>query len=216
MITEPQKRIYNYYLRSFRINNNNPFRPKKKFDDLKEDKKNQLIKLEKFFIKFPHLFNADFFDAPYILYQDEKKYYGLDFYASNKGLSTCINYYKFLQQTNPDNQLDYIKNSLKFITNFCIEKNIPIDGYTSYRSVAQNDCLKHLKEHSISWYCVFFIPRFRDLLYDLPKDEFELYFGSDIDLNDMEQKLINSTDAKRILVEGIKKITTFVQKKLKY
>jgi len=215
MITDPQKRIYNYYLRAFRINNGNPFRPKKKFDDLKDDKKNQLIKLEKFFIKFPHLLNADFFDAPYKLYSDDKKYYGLDFYAGNKGLSTCINYYKFLQQTNPDNQLDYIKNSLKFIANFCIEKNISVSSYTSFRSVAQNDCLKHLKEHSISWYCVFDIPKFRDLLFDLPKDEFELYFG-EIDLSSMEQQLASSTEAKRILKEGIKKITTFVQKKLKY
>lgn len=216
MITEPQKRIYNYYLRSFRINNGNPFRPKKKFDDLKEEKLNQLIKLEKFFCNFPHLFNADFFDAPYKLYQDDKKYYGLDFFASNKGLSTCINYHKFLQQTIPDNQLDYIKASLKFIANFCIEKNISLSSYVDFKSVAQNDCLKHLKEHAISWYLVFCIPKFRDLLFDLPKDEFELYFGSDIDLQDMENKLNQSTDAKRIIQKGTEKIKDFIQKKLKY
>lgn len=216
MMTEFQKRIYNSFLRAYRINNNQPFRSKKDFSNIENEKLNELVKLEKFFAKHPHLFSNDYFDAPYKLYNEEKKYYSLKYYASYKGMSTCLEYFKLLQSSDPEKQIDYLKQSLKFIAEFCIEKNISLDSYVKYKSVCQYDCLIHLKEHKISWYCVFGIPKLFDVIYDLPSDEFELYFGTNIDMNDIKNKFDKSQRAKELFREGLKKIDLFVKKKLKY
>jgi hypothetical protein len=214
MITEFQKQIYNLYLKAYRINNGNPFRAKKNFDKLSDEIKTELIKLERFFAKFPHLLTDDFFNAPYRLYEDENKFYGLKFYSSQKGLTTCVEYFKTLAASDPDQQLDYIKASLKFITEFCVEKRIPFESYTSYRSVAQLDFLKHLKEHKISWYCVTGLPSLLSIVYDLPEDEFLLYFGSDIDLFAVKQKYDNSVKTKKLFADVAPKLANFVRQKL--
>ena len=214
MINDFQKRIYNLYLKAYRTNNGNPFKAKKNFDKLSDEIKTELIKLERFFAKFPHLLTDDFFNAPYRLYEDENKFYGLKFYSSQKGLTTCVEYFKTLAASDPDNQLDYIKASLKFITEFCVEKNISLESYGKYRSIAQLDFLKHLKEHKISWYCVVGLPGLMSVVYDLPEDEFELYFGTDVDIFLIKQKYDSSVLTKKLFEEAIPKLSKFVQQKL--
>ena len=219
LLTEKQKQIYNLYLRAFRTNNNLPFRAKKKFSDIETDgeKLMSLQKIEKVFNKYPAFFNSMFFDAPYKIYDDQdgkSKWHSLKFYGSQKGITTCIAYYKTLMQSNPEEQFDFLKESYKFVTNFCIEKKITLDGYTRHCSVAQNDCLIHLKEHKISWYLVFDIPHFHDLLYRLPEDEFELYYGSDVDLTKMQAQYRSSQKTQDFLAGIRRKITPFIRQKI--
>lgn len=215
-LTENQKQIYNLYLRAFRVNNNQPFRAKKDFSDIEKDpeKLASLGKIEKVFQRYPSFFNKTYFDAPYKIYNDDKKFFSLKFYGSQKGITTCIAYYKTLLQSNPEEQLDFIKDSYKFIAMFCEDKGIPLERYVSYCSVSQNDCLIHLKEHKISWYTVFGIPGFFELLNNLPKDEFELYYGSDVDLNYLLNKYRGSFKTQEYSSELKKKISSYLQKRL--
>jgi hypothetical protein len=215
-ITDRQKLIYNLYLKSYRKNNNQPYRTKKNFDDvLKDDNKmTQLIKLENIFKKYPALCQTHYFDAPYKIYNDEKKFYPLSFYSSQKGITTCINYIDLLRDSDPESQFEHFKESYKFIANFCTENRINLSEYTKYCSVAQNDCLTHLKQHKISWYLIFSIPNFYELLYNLPKDEFELYFGTKVSLSKLYDKYNSSSKTKQFLSNIQDKIATYVRKQL--
>lgn len=216
ILTEKQKQIYNLYLRAFRINNNQPFKPKKNFSDIETnaEKLTSLQKIEKVFCKYPAFFNKIYFDAPYKIYNDEKKYYSLKFYGSQKGISTCIAYYKVLLQSNPEEQFEFLKDSYKFIGRYCEEKHIPLELYSSYCSVSQNDCLLHLKEHKISWYVIFSLPGFYELIHNLPHDEFELYYGSDISIDSLYNKYKSSFKTQEFLSDIKRKITIYLQKKL--
>lgn len=215
MITETQKQIYNLYLRAFRVNNNKPYRTRKKFDDFeKEPDYMYLMNLEGFFKKYPHLLKSDFFDAPYKLYKNEKSFYDLRYFSSYKGLTTCVEYYKSLLHSNPDEQLDFIKNSLKFVGEFCLEKKILISEYANFKSVVQNDFLKHIKEHRVSWYLVFGLKHAHDIIHKMEPDIFELYFGTDVNLNSLYNNYINSKKAKDMIETSIKKMDRFIEKKL--
>lgn len=215
MITDIQKNIYNWYLRAQRVNNDKPFKYRKNFDNLDKEKfYPYLLKIEKVFEKYPHLMRREFFDAPYKIYKDEKKYFGLDFFSSLRGLSTCLAYFKLLSQQQPDDQLEFLKDSLKFITVFCKDHGLMLNQYVRFKSIAQNDCLKHLKNHQISWYLVMAIPGFLHLIQTMPKDEFALYFGEDIDMNFLITAYASSKVAKPFLEKKVKEIDEFLMKKM--
>ena len=214
MLTDIQKQIYNWYICAQRRNNGKPSRFRKDFSKFNTEKYLvPLQKIEKTFEKYPHLKRSEFFDAPFLVYRDKEQYYSLDFYASQKGLMTCISYFKLLEQQKPDEQLEYIKESLKFITNFCLEHSLLLNQYTNYKSVAQNDCLKHLKQHQISWYLVLAIPHFLRLIQSLPEDEFILYFGSEIDLNFLIASYASSKVTRQFLEKKVRELDIFLIKK---
>lgn len=216
MIPDIYKTIYNLYLKAYRKNNNQPFRSKKKFDDIAgTDKELQLLKLSAIFQKYPHLMRDEFFDAPYKLYGDSKKYYGLDFYSSHKGLTACVKYFNFMAESTPNEQLDYLRESMKFVAAFCIENNIPLQQYVNHKTVVRNTCLKHLKEHKVSWYCIFVIPGLYEFLHKLPDDEFALYFGSELDLNTILNNYNGAKTAKEFLEKITKKLQKYIEKTIK-
>jgi hypothetical protein len=216
MLSEKQKTIYNWFVRAQRINNNKPFRPRKNFDKFDEEKYlPDLIKIEKIFEKSPHLFRKEYFDAPYILHsKDKDRFLPLNYYSSIKGITACTSYFKLLQQQNPDEQLDFIRDSLKFIVEFCLKHKIGFYDYINYKTIAQKDCLKHLKQHYISWYVVLSFPGFLKLVQQMPNDEFTLYFGSDIDLNNLISRWSESIIARPYLEKKLKEMNLFVFKKL--
>lgn len=216
-MTETQKQIYNLYLKAYRVNNGQPFRPKKHFKDIENDLEvcAQLEKLDGVFKKYPTFFNSTFFDAPYKIYPDDKKYFSLKFYSSQKGITTCIAYYKTLIMADPETQFEFFKQSFKFIAEFCIEKSLELTDYVAYCTISQNDCLKHLKEHKISWYVVFTIPGFYDLLRKMPEDEFELYYGSDIDIDTLYDRYSLSIKTRKYLADITKMIKIYIKRSLK-
>ena len=215
MLSELQKQIYNWYICSQRRNNGKPSRFRKDFSNFKEEKYlSALQKIEKTFEKYPHLKRMEFFDAPFKVYPDKEQYYSLDFYATQKALMTCISYFKLLEQQNPDDQLEYIKESLRFITNFCLASNLLLNQYIRFKSVAQHDCLKHLKQHQISWYMVLAIPGFLKLIQEMPDDEFGLYFGAEIDLNFLIASYASSKVTRHFLEKKIRELDLFLMKKM--
>lgn len=213
-LTERHKQIYNFYLRAFRVNNNNPFRAKKDFKDVLKDpeKMMALQKIDNVFDKYPAFCSNLYFDAPYKIYRDEKPFYPLKFYGSQKGISTCLAYVKLLRNSNPEEQFEFIKESYKFVAEFCISKNIPLEHYPRYCSVAQNDCLKHLKEHKISWFLIFSIPHFHSLMNNLPPDEFQLYYGTDVSLSVLYSRYQSSLTTQKYLMAVKNKISEYITK----
>lgn len=215
-LSDNKKKIYNLYLKSYRTNNNKPFREKKDFSDiLKKDKTLvSLTKIENIFKKYPAFFSKDYFDAPYKIYDDPKKYYPLEFYSSQKGITACVSYLNWLRDSDPEVQFEHFKNSFKFIANFCVEKGINLHEYTKHRSVVQYDCILHLKEHKISWYTIFAFSDFYSLLYNLPKDEFELYFGDKVDLAEIYSRYTRSTKTINYMNSLKEKVAWYVRKEL--
>ena len=213
-LTEQHKHIYNLYLRAFRVNNNNPFRPKKDFKDVIKDpeKMMALQKIDQVFQKYPAFCSNLYFDAPYKIYKDEKPFYSLKFFGSQKGISTCLAYVKLLRNSNPEEQFEFIKESYKFIAEFCIEKRIPLEHYTRHCSVAQNDCLKHLKEHKISWFLIFSVPHFHSLIFNLPQDEFQIYYGSDVSLSSLYSRYQSSPLTQKYMTAIKNKISEHIMK----
>ena len=217
MLTETHKQIYNWYISAQRRNNDKPFRYRRDFSKFNEEKYlPSLIKIEKTFEKYPHLRRQEFFDAPFQVHTKEKdQYYSLESYATQKALMTCIAYFKLLDQQKPDEQLEYIKESLRFVTNFCIEHKLFLYQYVQYKSVAQNDCLKHLKNHQISWYLVLVLPGFLSLIQAMPLDEFSLYFGEEIDINHLITAWAGSRVTRQFLEKKVREIDQFlIQKNL--
>lgn len=215
-LSENKKKIYNLYLKAYRQNNDKPFRTKKNFSDIQKNDSliANLTKIESIFLKYPAFFSQNYFDAPYKIYNDEKKYYPLSFYSSQKGINSCISYLNWLRDSDPETQFEHFKNSFKFVANFCVEKGINLEDYVNYCSVSQNDCLLHLKQHKISWYLVFNIPGFYPLLYNLPKDEFQLYYGDKIDLQKIYSRYHLSTKTVKYMNTLREKIATYIKNQL--
>jgi hypothetical protein len=93
---------------------------------------------------------------------------------------------------------------------FCAEKKIQFCDYPHYKSVAQNDCLKHLKEHRISWYLIFDIPGFQSLCSDMGEDQFQLYFGQDKNIGEYLINLSSHPEIRNFIRKGLK----LIEKKL--
>lgn len=199
-----------------RVNNGKPYRRKKDFSDL-ESKPDVLLSLEKLeavFKKYPSFQSSLFFDAPYKLYEDTK-FFTLKFYSSSKGILTCFNYIKLLQSTSPSNQIEFIENSFKFIAEFCIENGILLNQYASFKPLIKPVCFNHLKSHKISWYLVFVIPGLYNQLYDMPDDEFVLYFGDSLNLNDISRELDKDQKTKNRMQEITQRIRKYIENKIK-
>ena len=213
MLTDRQKDIYNLYLKALAEVNDRPYRKRNNFSNLREDTKGYLSKIEHIFDQYPQFFRYEYFLAPFKLYND-KKFVNLKYLSTYKGINTCVSYFKTLKESNPDDQLSYIKSSLKFITEFCVEQNIPLSLYCKHKSVVQNSVLIHLKQHKISFYVIFDIPNLYTTLLNMPDDEFELYFGSDINLQDIYVKYNSSKKAKDYIKKSVPKIEEYLKKNL--
>ena len=153
MISNFEKTIYNNHLIAYRKAQNNPFRVKEKFDNLEDHTIITLKKLAKFFSNYPHIKQFDFFIAPHIIYQDES-FYPLDFYTKRKAITLYSQYVKDRELDDPDSKETLVRliTSLKFIFNFCEEKELTLEKYPLYIEEATPSILNHLKSHDINFY----------------------------------------------------------------
>ena len=96
-----EKNIYNTYLATSKKAKNKPFKIRKDFSGLNSIDILCLKKIRNFFNKFNWVIPEQYFIAPYILYPDQE-WFGLDFFASQKGIKTFTLYLKKLKMTAPD------------------------------------------------------------------------------------------------------------------
>jgi len=122
LLTDLEKHLYNKHLAVSRSERNKPFKLKNSFTDVEGTDKHKFLKrISILFCKHPEINPDIFFKAPYKLYPDVA-YFGLDYFSTMRAVRAYTTYKKTLLLQDPDSQLEEVKDSLKFIANFCIER----------------------------------------------------------------------------------------------
>jgi hypothetical protein len=217
MITEEEKELYNTYLIVSRSSRNKPFKTRKNFDGFEETKDYMAVKrLYRFLLQFPQIKPETFFKAPFKLYKDVE-YINLNFYNTQKAVKAYTTYMKQLQEESPDSEhhIDFIKRSLRYIGMFCIKNKIPIEEYPTYSSGVTYTWMKHVRDHSISIYVMFYFTDIFDIIYSTLKDELDLLLGNVINNLSIYKNRFNvSKTARHVVNEGFNRIKRVVDKGL--
>lgn len=154
-MTDFQKRIYNSHLAISRKMRDKPFRIRKDFSDMDQSKLDYLASLERFFNNYQNIKIDDYFSAPYAIFEDDD-YFDLEFYLSSKAKKAYSQYMKKIEMDDPDseNSLKRLVDGLKFIKNFCKEKDLTLESYPLYISDSLPNMIEHLKNHHINMYAL--------------------------------------------------------------
>ncbi len=154
-MTDFQKRIYNSHLAISRKMRDKPFRIRKDYSDMDQTKLDRLASLERFLISYQNIKIDDYFAAPYVIFEDDD-YFDLDFYLTSKAKKAYSQYMKKIEMDDPDSEssLNRLVDSLKFVKNFCKEKNLTLKEYPLYIEDALPNMIDHLKNHHINMYAL--------------------------------------------------------------
>jgi hypothetical protein len=152
-LSEEQKRIYNTHLATSRRMREKPYRSRKDFEKLDDDKTISLEKLDKMFNSYSNINIQMFFEAPYFLYQDVE-YFDLDYFTTQKAKKDYTQYIKQIQTMSPDSEesLKRLIQGLKYISNFCKQHDLTLEEYVAYSEKNIPSMLEHLKNHKINFY----------------------------------------------------------------
>lgn len=215
-MTELEKRIYNKHLVVSRSLRNKPFKVKNNFDDLEDSPKRiPLKRLSVFFTKYPNVSMDTYFMAPYKLYPDTE-YFDLNYFASPRALKTYTIYQQQLQLLSPDKQLLDVKNSLMFISRFCLQQKIQLHDYPSFflKGMAP-EWVYHLKNGKINPYCLMEFTGIFAYINEMPFDERELLLGNfGRNYLDYKSKYNCTNELKPFLSTAIQKLKLFIDKSL--
>jgi hypothetical protein len=217
-MTNFEKQCYNDYLAVSRSQAKKPYTIRKKFEGF--ELKSEYIHIRKicnFLSQFPQIRTKWYFKAPYEVYPDQT-YFPLEFYASQKAIKTYSLFMKLQRNKDPDNEdiINFIKESLKHIGEYCIKNNIPIDKYINHKEGVTYAWAQHLKEYKICIYPLLEWPAIYSIVNQLPTDEKNLFLGEMADnLITYRQRLSKTNRAKIIVSKGIKRIRQVVKKYLK-
>jgi len=208
-MTFSEKQIYNNFLKISKIANKQPFRFRKNFDKFDENKFILVKKLKLFFTKFNYINQEDYFRAPYEIYPDES-YFPLDYYTSLKATKAYTLYMKKRESLDPDSdeQLLNIKNSLKYIYNFCKQHNISPSNYISHKTNNEYSFILHLKEHKVNLFALLGFNDFEKNIKLRDPQVIKFILGEDTynNISTFKTKLFNSKKAINLVTLGLKKI----------
>tara|TARA_R110002020_G_scaffold95882_2_gene229743 strand:+ start:1871 stop:2539 length:669 start_codon:yes stop_codon:yes gene_type:complete len=217
MITEKEKSIYNSYLYASRKAKNKPVRLRQNFDNLEDKDEVSLKKLNLLLSKYSHINYSEFFIAPYKVYGSDN-YFDLSFYNTRKAIKCYSLYCKDKEVRNPDSEdsINTLKDSLKFIFDFCNTNKITLAQYKNYTGDNNKGALPepfvHLKNHKLNFYLLHalnvdsIIKEQHGTLTWMMSDFYELY-------NQTRAKFLSSKILKDKTKKGLKIIE---QKLLKY
>jgi hypothetical protein len=146
-------RIYNNHLAISRKLKDKPFKLRKDFSKLTDEQIMVLGKILKMFTDYPNIDQEAFFSAPFKIYPDED-HYPLEFFTTQKAKRIYAQYMKTLEDENPDTKesLERLRDGLKFVKNFCDEKGLTFEEYSSYSEHNLPCIVDHLKSHKINFY----------------------------------------------------------------
>ena len=214
-ITELEKHLYNKHLIVSRSIKNKPFKIKKDFGDIIDTDKHKFLKrISTLFKKHPEINPDLFFRAPYELYKDVE-FFGLDYFSTMRAVKAYTTYKKQLFLQDPDSQIKQVKDSLHFITKFCIENNIYIHQYPYHRSSDLFTWMTHYKQSKINLYALF---EFSDIFSSVQTlaEDVKRFFVSDFveQFKNLYILYNNSKEVKPYLQKTIPILNEFVRKKL--
>jgi hypothetical protein len=215
-VTNLETKIYNTHLAISRSLRNKPFKVKKNFDGFEDDPRYPAIKkLTNFFTRYSDIDMSLYFKAPYKLYNDVE-YFDLNYFASPRAIKSYTIYKQFLTKTSPDSQQEEVKESLIFISRFCLQNKIQLHDYSHYsENTAEKNWVYHIKENKINPYSLMEFENIFTYINEMPQDTREFLLG-DFGKNYMEyrQKYINSEKLKPFLSKAFIKLKLFVDKNL--
>lgn len=199
--------IYNTYLRISRSKKNLPYKIRKDFSDIQNNQNyTTLLKLENFFKRNSYVNMNDFFEAPYLVYEDEKDF-NLDFYLSQKAIKIYSLYQKKKTYLDPDSDIQRksVLNGLEFIYNFCKNNKIELSDYMKHKTNAMNTVFLHLKEKNVSVYNCLAFSDFQKTINEQNYELLEFMLGDIISrLSIFRTKFYASDKCKKISIEGLK------------
>jgi len=198
-MTEFEKIIYNNFLEVSKKINNKPVKYRQNFDKFPDENYIIVTKLSNFFKKFNHINVKDFFESPYFVYNE--KYFDLKFYLSQKAIKAYTLYNDVYLLNNPDNEKTLLKlrESIKFMYNYCKEKNININSYINYREGEFNVFLKHIKNRDINIFILFSFKNYENILSSIDSEIKNMYSSNFNKMNYIRAKFYTSSKAKKII-----------------
>ena len=216
-MTDLEKIIYNKHLAISRSSRNKPFSLRSNFEQLENEPKVTipLKRLSIFFTKHNDVNFDTYFIAPYALYPDVQ-YFDLSYFASPRGIKSYTIYKQQLLKTSPDEQINDVKESLIFISRFCIENNIQLPRYITFtKSKIEPEWFYHYKTNKINLYSLMEFENLSIIINKLPIDEKELLLGDfGVNFFTYKNKYNNSKELKTYLQKAFLKIKLFVDKNL--
>lgn len=213
-MTEFQKTIFNKHLAISRTLKNKPFKKRQDFSTLEQIKLTYLRRLEVFFLKYSEVNIDSYFIAPYKLYPDTE-YFGLDYYASPRGIKAYSIYIKDLKYKSPDLQKDVTLQSLCFIGTFCIKNRINLDDYALFKTDLEPAWIYHLSLGKINCYVLMEFPSIYSIIEEMPFDTKTLLLG-DFGHNFFTYKNMynQSKTLKSTLVSAYQRVKFYIDKTL--
>jgi len=216
--------IYNLHLSTYKKHQNKPFKYRINFDDFETERaedNSYLMKLERILNSNPQINWKLYFHAPYEIYND-KEYFSLQFYTTMAAIKTYNLYTKQLNARSPDNdvQLEFIKESLRFIKEFCITHKIGLNNYLTYREFVTLSWATHIAEYKVSPYAILGFEIFGvfvyDILFNMAGDERDLLIEDFVTyFNLYKSNYDKSKIAKVFIRNGLKKINNNINDYLK-
>jgi len=154
-LSTENQRIYNAHLATSRSMRDKPFKIRKNFENFDKDKEIYLDRLNNFFGSYPNIDIAEYFSAPYCLY-DDVDYFDLEYFTTQKAKKDYAQYMNQLELMSPDSEqsLKRLINGFKFISKFCKERDLTLQDYMSFSEKNIPSVLEHLKNHDINFYAI--------------------------------------------------------------
>lgn len=214
-LTDLEKAIYNKHLIISRKVKNKPFKLKKDFSNVTDSKIHKFLKrISTLFAKHPEIDMDVFFEAPYKLYSDVE-YFDLEYFASMRAVRSYTMYkkQKFLQD--PDSQLEEVKQSIKFITHFCIDNNIYFHQYPFHRTTDLFTWMEHYKQNKINIYAMMEFPDVLSAARSLAVDLQQFFVSNFIEnFSTLYQNYNKSAHIKPFLKKAFPVVSNFVNQQL--
>ena len=153
--------------------------------------------------------------APFKVYPNSE-HFALDYFAGMGGVAAYSTYMKQIQEMPPDSdeQLEFIKRSLKYIGSFCIRQKIQLSAYPTHKSGLTYDWMKHIKKHEISVYVLMEFQEISNIIKEVADDEKELFLGEvGTYFWGYKAKYNQSKFAKQLVSEGMNRIEKIINDK---
>lgn len=207
--------LYNKHLAVSKSLRRKPFKLKKDFSDIVDTEKHKHLKrISTLFKKHPELDPDLFFKAPYMLYPDVQ-YFSLEYYSSLRAIKSYTTYKKTIMLQDPDQQIESVKNSFKFIANFCVQNKIHLHNYARFQLADNYAWMTHYKQNKINLYCLFEFSDVFTSLKNLAEDVQRFFVG---ELLDQFQTLYINYNKSQHLKPYVKKafpvLSDFVHKQI--
>lgn len=208
-LTQLEKLLFNKHLAVSRSEKSKPFKTRKNFSDIANTDKHKFLKrISTLFGKHPEIDPDIFFKAPYKLYPDVD-YFGLDYFSTMRAVKAYTTYKKQLFLQDPDSQVEQVKESLRFIANFCISQGIYFHQYQFHKTADMYTWMKHYKENKINVYSVMGFMNIFSNVKGLADDVQKFFIGEFVE---QFQRLYMTYNQSQLLKPYMQKATPVLSK----